>query len=55
MNTIERQIMELPVRMGGLGIQNPEKTAHREFGNYKYITKNLVEQLLQQNIDHYPE
>ena len=55
LNIIERQIMELPVRMGGLGIQNPEKNSHREFENSKYITEKLVEHLLQQNIDYYPE
>ena len=28
-SVLERVIMELPVRMGGLGIQNPEKNSHR--------------------------
>ena len=40
--------------MGRLGIQNPEKTSYREFENSKYITENLVEHLLEQNLNYYP-
>ena len=40
-SNIERRILALPIRMGGLGIQNPVQTAKYEFETSKQITKYL--------------
>ena len=47
----ERRIMSLPVRMGGLGIQNPILTAEREFRNSLLITQNLTSLIENQETD----
>lgn len=39
---LERKILSLPVRMGGMGIQNPSLTAETEFRNSSVITQNLT-------------
>ena len=39
---VERKIISLPVRMGGLGIQNPTLTAEIEFQNSSVVTQNLT-------------
>ena len=41
-NNIERKIFALPVRLGGMGIQNPVETADTEFRNSFLITRNLT-------------
>ena len=38
---IERQMLALPVRFGGIGIQNPVKTADTEFEASTVVTENL--------------
>ena len=50
---LERQIIALPVRFGGLGIQNPVETADREFEISVKITANLKEIICNQeyNLD----
>ena len=40
-NDVERRLLALPVRFGGLGIQNPVSSADIEFHNSVTITKNL--------------
>eukprot|EP00794_Sanderia_malayensis_P020898 gene20898-22949_t len=37
---IERKLNALPLRMGGLGIRDPQETADREFQSSVAITKN---------------
>ena len=39
---VERKLLSLPVRMGGLGIQNPVLTAETEFRNSSIVTKSLT-------------
>ncbi len=48
---IERRILALPFRYGGLGIRNPVKTADEEFHASTVITQQLTEMLLAQNQD----
>ena len=48
---IERKILSLPVRMGGMGIQNPVLTADIEFENSINITRNLTALIEQQETD----
>ncbi|MCP4460372.1 MAG: hypothetical protein GY816_20470, partial [Cytophagales bacterium] len=48
---LERKLMALPVRYGGLGIQNPTKTAQLEHNSSKRITEGLVSLICQQNSD----
>ena len=48
---IERRILSLPVRMGGLGIQNPVETADTEFHNSSVMTKNLSSLIQNQEQD----
>ena len=48
---IERRIIALPVRLGGLGIQNPMETAEREFQNSNLITQNLTDLIKNQESD----
>ena len=52
---IERKLISLPVRMGGLGIQNPVHTADIEFHNSSVVTRNLTELIERQEQDlaHY--
>ena len=48
---LERQILSLPVRFGGLGIANPMETADREYDASCIITENLSSLILQQQQD----
>ena len=50
-NTLEREMLALPLRHGGLGIQNPTKTSDREYEASKKITKQLTELILNQDQD----
>ena len=47
----ERDLFALPLRFGGLGIQNPTKSADREFEASVAITNDLTNLILQQNQD----
>ena len=42
----ERELYELPCRLGGLGISNPVKTADEAFQDSIYITEPLVKEIL---------
>ena len=48
---LEREIISLPVRMGGLGIQNPVMTADIEFRNSSLVTRNLTTLIERQEMD----
>ena len=54
---LERKIISLPVRLGGMGIQNPTLTADTEFRNSSIITKNLTTLIenQEQNLENYDE
>ena len=51
----EREIFELPVRYGGLGISNPVRTADSEFKNSIYVTEKLTGQIYEQDITSRPD
>ena len=51
MTDLERKIISLPVRLGGLGIQNPVLTADREFRNSSTVTMNLTKLIEEQQQD----
>ena len=48
---IERDMIALPLRYGGLGIQNPTITVDREYNSSKEITKQLNELICIQDED----
>ena len=48
---LERKMVSLPVRMGGLGIQNPVHTADTEFRNSSIVTQNLMRLIRNQEED----
>ena len=52
---LERRIVALPVRLGGLGIQNPVSTADTEFRNSCIVTENLTTLIVRQetNLTNY--
>ena len=50
-NSLERDMLALPLRFGGLGIQNPTKTADREYQASKRITSQLTELIFNQDQD----
>ena len=52
---VERKLVSLPVRMGGLGIQDPTITADIEFRNSSFVTRNLTDLIQNQetNLDNY--
>ena len=57
LSNLERRIVALPVRFGGMGIQNPSVTASREYEWSKKITEPLVDLIYNQemrvnNLDH---
>ena len=54
---LERKIISLPVRLGGMGIQNPTLTADTEFRNSTIITQNLTTLIenQEQNLENYDE
>ena len=45
---VERDIIALPVRLGGLGIPNPCKDAEHEFNNSSLLTRKLTEAIIHQ-------
>ena len=51
LSDIERQILSLPVRYGGVGFANPTKTSDREYEASNYVTENLVTLILNQQQD----
>ena len=55
MTDLERKILSLPVRLGGMGIQNPSLTAETEFRNSSAITQNLTTLIVnqEQNLENY--
>ena len=48
---IERKILSLPVRFGGLGIANPSENTEREYEASQMVTKYLSELILKQEQD----
>ena len=48
---IDRRILGLPLRYGGMGILNPVETADREYEASVKITESLAELIFQQNTD----
>ena len=48
---LERRLISLPVRMGGLGIQNPMLNADTEFRNSSIVTENLTRLIINQEKD----
>ena len=48
---IERKILSLPVRFGGLGVANPVETSQREYQASKALTEDLAELLYRQEED----
>ncbi|MDA8003174.1 MAG: hypothetical protein MPL62_17965, partial [Alphaproteobacteria bacterium] len=45
---LERELLALPTRSGGLGIPNPAKTSHKKFMNSERISARLMALILQQ-------
>ena len=45
-NQLDRNILALPVRLGGLGLGNPSLEARREYASPVKVTKPLVEQIV---------
>ena len=50
-SNIERQIISLPYRYGGLGIQNPVETAETEFDTSIQVTEQLTKLIILQDMD----
>ena len=48
-NQLDRAILALPVRLGGLGFGNPCLDASREYGSSVKVTTPLVKQILSQS------
>ena len=48
-NQLDRNILALPVRLGGLGLANPSLEARREYASPVKVTKPLVEQIVSQS------
>ena len=48
-NQLDRNILALPVRLGGLGLRNPSLEARREYASSVKVTKPLVEQIVSQS------
>ena len=53
-NQLDRNILALPVRLGGLGLGNPSLEARREYASSVKVTKPLVEQIVSQS-HQFPE
>ena len=47
----ERNMLALPMRYGGLGIQNPVEIADREYFTSKKITEKLTDHIYAQHLD----
>ena len=48
-NDVERDLLSLPCRLGGIGISNPSKTAAFEYSASQRVTKPLCQLILQQD------
>ena len=48
-NDVERDLLSLPCRLGGIGICNPSKTAAFEYSASQRVTKPLCQLILQQD------
>ena len=48
---IERRMIALPYRHGGLGIQNPTLTADREYATSVDVTRDLTDMIIAQDMD----
>ena len=48
-NQLDRNILALPVRLGGLGLGDPSLEARREYASSVKVTKPLVEQIVSQS------
>ena len=48
-NQLDRNILALPVRFGGLGLRNPSLEARREYASSIKVTKPLVEQIVSES------
>ena len=48
---LEREIIELPIRCGGLGIYNPVKSCKREYTSSKAVTQPLADLITNQEKD----
>ena len=48
-NQLDRNILALPIRFGGLGLRNPSLEARREYASSVKVTKPLVEQIVSQS------
>jgi hypothetical protein len=48
----ERELLELPVKFGGLAINNPVKIASAEYSNSRKITQDLKEKIVNQNQEY---
>ena len=51
MSDVERNIISLPVRFGGLGIANPSENSEREYNASLKVTKGLSDMILKQEQD----
>ena len=51
-SALERRIVALPVKLGGLGILNPTTTSDIEFNNSIKITANLTKIIIDQDLDY---
>ena len=51
---VQRRILSLPCRLGGLGLENPVRSADFEFSLATEMSANLVNLILQQNMDTLP-
>ena len=49
----ERCLLALPVRMGGLGLDNPVETANHAYSNSRYCTEPLVNHLMSDETHDY--
>ena len=48
---LEREMLSLPYRFGGMGIQNPVETSDREYNTSREITKDLTQLIIEQDMD----
>ena len=55
LSDIERRVMALPVRMGGMGIITPTSEAKKQFENSKQISQPLVNEILKQTSSYNDE
>ena len=51
MSDEERELIALPLRFGGLGMQNPVRTSEREFSSSTKITRKLTDHIYSQQLD----